>query len=74
MSSKIHYTKYTTFILSIFLRKQLLNILLTFLYPTNNIMVALSQDLDKYIVLYQKRLFSIYIHNNVSDKFNKFVA
>lgn len=60
--------------LSIFIRKQLLNILLIFMYPTNNIMVALSQDLDKYIVLYQKRLFSIYIHNNVSDKFNEFIA
>lgn len=60
--------------LSIFIRKQLLNILLIFLYPTNNIMVALSQDLDKYIVLYQKRLFSIYINDNESNKIDKLVA
>ena len=60
---------------SIFIRKQLINILLIFLYPTTDIMVALSQDLDKYIVLYQKKLFLIYIHNNSnSNKLKKFVA
>lgn len=60
---------------SIFIRKQLINILLIFLYPTTDIMVALSQDLDKYIVLYQKKLFSIYIHNNSnSNKLKKFAA
>ncbi|WP_293978390.1 Spo0E family sporulation regulatory protein-aspartic acid phosphatase [uncultured Clostridium sp.] len=60
--------------LSILIRKQLINILLSFLMPTNNIMVALSQNLDKYIVLYQKRLFSIYIHNKVSEEINKLAA
>ncbi len=60
---------------SIFIRKQLIDILLIFLYPTTDIMVALSQDLDKYIVLYQKKLFSIYIHNNSnSNKLKKFAA
>ena len=60
--------------LSILIRKQLINILLSFLMPTNSIMVALSQNLDKYIVLYQKRLFSIYIHNKVSEEINKLTA
>ena len=53
--------------LSIFLRKMLLSFLLNFMYPTNTIMVALSQNLDKYIVLYQKKLFSIYVHNSNND-------
>ena len=62
--------------LSILIRKQLINILLIFMHPTNNIMVALSQNLDKYIVLYQKKLFSIYINNNSSryDKIDNLVA
>ena len=62
--------------LSIFMRKQLINTLLIFMNPTNNIMVALSQNLDKHIVLYQKKLFSIYITNNNNryDKINNIVA
>jgi hypothetical protein len=60
--------------MSILIRKHILSMLLIFLHPTAKIMVFLSQDLDKYIVLYQKRLFSIYIHNNMSNKGNKFVA
>ncbi|NLK96382.1 MAG: hypothetical protein GX275_14545 [Clostridiales bacterium] len=37
-------------------RKRIINLLLLFLSPTNIIIVALSQNLDKHIVLYQKYL------------------
>lgn len=60
--------------LNILIRKHLINILLEFMNPTNNIMVILSQNLDKHIVLYQKKLFSIYINNNDLDKFNDAAA
>lgn len=59
---------------SILIRKQLINILLSFMHPTNIIMVTLSQNLDKHIVLYQKKLFSIYMNNRKSDTFNNLVA
>ena len=57
--------------IDILIRKQLLNILLSFMNPTSNIMVFLSQNLDKYITLYQKNLFSIYINTNDKNGPNK---
>lgn len=61
--------------MAIILRKQLLNILLLLFSPTNALTIAISQDLDKYIVLYQKLLLEIFndIHNT-SNQVNEFVA
>lgn len=46
--------------LKISLRKKLLNFLLLFFSPRKQFMVALSQNLDKYIVLYQKNLYTLH--------------
>lgn len=51
----------------IFLRKLLLNLLLFSLCPTNQIIVALSQNLDKHIVSYQKELFIKYCLNTLNN-------
>ncbi|AJG98111.1 MULTISPECIES: hypothetical protein [Clostridium] len=55
---------------NIVLRKNLLNLLLLFFSPSKTFIVDLSQNLDKYIVLYQKELISIYYkqHNSKSVK------
>lgn len=45
---------------NILIRKLFLNLLLAFIYPTNKMIVVLSQNLDKYIVLYQKELYINY--------------
>lgn len=59
----------------IIMRKQLLNILLILFSPTNVLTVAISQNLDKYIVLHQQQLLSTYnTKHNTSDKFHEFVA
>ena len=61
--------------MAIILRKQLLNILLLLFSPTNVLTVAISQDLDKYIVLYQKLLLEIFNDkHNTSNQVNEFVA
>lgn len=49
-------------------RKKLINLLLLFLPPTNKLMVHLSQDLDTYIVKYQKYLLKLH-HKPESVKF-----
>ena len=49
---------------NILFRKNLLNLLLIILSPTNKLVVAVSQDLDKYIVLSQKKFFSKYKYNH----------
>ena len=41
-------------------RKQLINLLITFLSPTNSIMVKLSKNLDKLIFEYQKNIYKNY--------------
>lgn len=41
-------------------RKQLINLLITFLSPTNSIMVKLSKNLDKLIFEYQKNIYINY--------------
>ena len=53
--------------LKILFRKILLNLLLLILSPRNKFIVALSQNLDKYIFLYQKQLFLLYCYDN-TDK------
>lgn len=61
--------------MAIILRKQLLNILLLLFSPTNALTIAISQDLDKYIVLYQKLLLEIFNDkHNTSNQVNEFVA
>lgn len=50
--------------LRILSRKLLLNLLLLVFSTRNNFIVTLSQDLDKYIVLYQKELFMLHSPNN----------
>ena len=60
---------------NILFRKYLINLLLLLFPPTNKFMVTLSQDLDKYIVLYQKKLFFTYsIKNKISNSINDMVA
>jgi hypothetical protein len=53
---------------NILFRKHLLNLLLLFFSPTTKFIVALSQDLDKFIVLYQKELISSYNHKQHNSK------
>ncbi|AWK52377.1 hypothetical protein DIC82_15845 [Clostridium beijerinckii] len=55
--------------LKILVRKVLLNILLIIFSTRNKYIVALSQNLDKHIVLYQKELLLFYFYDNT----NKFV-
>lgn len=43
---------------NVIVKRNLLNLLLLFFSPRDNFIVALSQNLDKYIVLYQKELIS----------------
>lgn len=45
---------------NILLRTHLLNLLLLFFSPSNKFIIALSQNLDKYIVLYQEELATIH--------------
>lgn len=56
--------EHTTIKCNILFRKNLLNFLLIVLSPTNKLVVALSQNLDKYIVLYQKKAFFKYKYNH----------
>lgn len=49
-------------------RKKIINLLLIFLSPSNILMVALSQNLDKHIVMYQK-----YLHTKHMKKKRSFV-
>ena len=53
---------------NILFRKHLLNLLLLFFSPTTKFMVALSQNLDKFIVLYQKELVYAYDHKQNNSK------
>ncbi len=54
---------------NILCRKHLLNLLLLSFSPTNKLIVALSQSLDKYIVLYQKQCISKCDNKQYSSKF-----
>ncbi len=59
---------------NILFRKHLLNLLLLFFSPSTKFMIALSQNLDKFIVLYQKELISLYNHKQHNSKSIKEVA
>ena len=52
----------------IIIRKQLLNVLLILFSPTNTLTVFISQNLDKYIVRHQKKLFLIYSNKHIEPK------
>jgi len=52
--------------LKILVRKVLLNILLIIFSTRNKYIVALSQNLDKYIVLQQKELLLFYCYDNTN--------
>lgn len=49
-------------------RKKLLNFLLRFLSPNNRFMIILSQNLDKYITLYQLYLSKKYYIKKKREK------
>lgn len=59
---------------NILLRTQLLNLLLLFFSPRNKFIVVLSQNLDKYIVLYQEELFSLHHKRNAQKAVNDIAA
>ncbi|MDY6013299.1 Spo0E family sporulation regulatory protein-aspartic acid phosphatase [Clostridium sp.] len=45
-------------------RKFLLNLSLKYLSPSNKLIIIISQNLDKYINLYQSNLYKINTSNN----------
>ena len=53
---------------NIIFRKHLLNLLLLFFSPSTKFMIGLSQNLDKFIVLYQKELIYAYNHKQHNSK------
>lgn len=59
---------------NVLMRKCLLNLLLLFISPRNKFIVSLSQNLDKYIVLYQKELISTYNHKQHNSNSAKEIA
>lgn len=59
---------------NILFRKHLLNLLLLFFSPSTNFMISLSQNLDKFIVLYQKELISAYNHKQHNSESVKEIA
>lgn len=59
---------------NVLMRKCLLNLLLLFISPRNKFIVCLSQNLDKYIVLYQKELIATYNHKHHNPKSVKEIA
>ena len=52
-------------------RKKILNILLRFMSPTNKLMIYLSQNLDRYVTLYQKHLSIKYKKKHSQEKLKK---
>ena len=59
---------------NILLRKNLLDLLLLFFSPSKPFIINLSQNLDKYIVLYQKELISMYSRQHNSKSVKKVAA
>lgn len=56
------------------LERALLNLLLKILSPTNKLVIYISQDLDKVISKYQKRLYIKYTHNTIIQTYKKTAA
>lgn len=59
---------------NIFIRKHLINLLLLFFSPRTKFMITLSQNLDKFIVLYQKELLASYSNKHNSKSVNEVAA
>lgn len=59
---------------NLLIRKCLLNLLLLFISPRNKFIISLSQNLDKYIVLYQKELIFVYNYKQHNSKPVKEIA
>jgi hypothetical protein len=59
---------------NILLRTHLLNLLLLFISPSNKFIIALSQNLDKYIVLYQEELVSLHNKQHESKSTKEIAA
>ena len=59
---------------NILFRKYFLNLLLLFFSPRTKFIIILSQNLDKYIVLYQKQLLYEYNYKQHNSKFVKDIA
>lgn len=59
---------------NILLRKSLINLLLLFFSPSKTFIINLSQNLDKYIVLYQKELILTYYKQHNSKSIKKIAA
>jgi len=59
---------------NILFRKYFLNLLLLFFSPRTKFIIILSQNLDKYIVLYQKELFSTYNYKQYNSNAIKEIA
>jgi len=55
----------------IFIRRSLLNFLLLFFSPRKKFMIYLSQNLDKYIVLYQKIIYEKYFEEDKRPSYKK---
>jgi hypothetical protein len=52
---------------NILFRKFFLDLMLRGISPTNKLVVIISQNLDKHIILYQKELFVEYSLKSVDD-------
>jgi len=62
------YSKLIGIKCKIFFRKIPLNFLLLIFSPRNQLILTLSQNLDKYIVLYQKELLLRHCLDNANDQ------
>lgn len=52
---------------NILLRKFFLNLMLGYISPTNKLVIVISQNLDKYIISYQKELFIEYSLKSIDE-------
>jgi hypothetical protein len=59
---------------NVMIRTHLLNLLLLFFSPRNKFIIALSQNLDKYIVLYQEELLSLHHKQHNSKAVDEIAA
>ena len=59
---------------NILFRKYFLDLLLLLFSPRTKFIIILSQNLDKYIVLYQKELFSTYNYKQYNSNAIKEIA
>ncbi len=54
----------------ILLRKSILNKMLNFLLPNNRFVIIVSQNLDKHIVAYHKKMHEVYCSKLPNANFN----